>query len=97
MYIQQGIDTNPTRVSLTDRLMINVLVTVLNFRLTQKEVSTSPFPVMIVIINKQYNTVMMVSSGSFILAKASEVEFVLPVLFCRSILTVTLRLRVSVS
>lgn len=97
MYIQQGIDTNPTRVSLTDRLMIKVLVTVLNFRLTQKEVSTSPFPVMIVIINKQYSTVMMVSSGSFILAKASGVEFVLPVLFCLSILTAVLRLRVSVS
>ena len=79
-------ETNPTSVSLRDKLIMNVLVTVLNFRLIAKEVRMSPFPVMIVSTSKQYNTVMIVSSDTFIFAVATGVVFVFPVPFCSSIL-----------
>jgi len=78
-------ETNPTSVSLRERLTMNVLVTVLNFRLIAKEVRMSPFPVMIVTTSKQYNTVMITSSATFIFAVATGVVFVLPVPFCPSI------------
>jgi len=78
-------ETNPTSVSLRERLTMNVLVTVLNFRLIAKEVRMSPFPVMIVTTSKQYNTVMITSSATFIFAVATRVVFVLPVPFCPSI------------
>lgn len=91
MYIQQGIDTSPTSASLTDKLIMSVLVTVLNFRFITNEVRISPFPVMIVTIKMQYIAVTMKSSvGGCINVHPISFELLLTVLFWASMVQVRL-------